>query len=237
MEELFARIRKVAPTDAIALITGESGTGKELVAKAIHVHSRRTARPFVTVNCAAFIETLLESELFGHARGAFTGAQTARVGLFEEADGGTFFLDEIAETSVGFQSKLLRAVQEGEIRRVGENRPIKVDVRIIAATNMDLAEAVRDRRFRQDLYYRLNVARFALPPLRERREDLPLLAAHFLNKATNKMGIEARFSEDALTHLMTYPFPGNVRELENLVEQAVALSNGLITAADLIPHG
>ncbi len=235
MQELFARIRKVAPTDAVALITGESGTGKELVARAIHVHSRRSSAPFVTVNCAAFIETLLESELFGHARGAFTGAQTARQGLFEEADGGTFFLDEIGETSLNFQAKLLRAIQEGEIRRVGENRPIKVNVRVIAATNVDLALAVKERRFRQDLYYRLNVARFALPPLRERMGDLPALGEHFLAKATRKMGVTAHFAEGALESLASHDFPGNVRELENLIEQAVALSNGVITAADLKP--
>jgi two-component system response regulator HydG len=182
VRDVLTRVVKIAPTDAIVLITGESGTGKELIARAVHANSRRAHRPFVTVNCAAITETLLESELFGHARGAFTGAVTARKGLFEEADGGTFFFDEIAETTLTFQAKLLRAIQDGEIRRVGENRSAKVDIRVIAATNMDLAQAVEERRFRQDLYYRLNVARFHLPPLRERCEDIPLLVEFFLDK-------------------------------------------------------
>src|SRR5215468_2208934 len=173
IRDVLVRIVKIAPTDATGLITGESGTGKELVAKAIHANSRRADRPFVPVNCAAVTETLLESELFGHAKGAFTGAVTARKGLFEEADGGTIFFDEIAETPVSFQAKLLRAIQENEIRRVGENKPIRVNVRVIAATNQDLLTAVAEKRFRQDLYYRLNVARFQLPALRDRREDLP----------------------------------------------------------------
>src|SRR6186713_2166488 len=184
IRDVLARVVKIAPTDATALITGESGTGKELVARAIHANSKRAHRPFVTVNCAAITETLLESELFGYARGAFTGAVSARKGLFEEADGGTFFFDEIAETTPAFQAKLLRAIQEGEIRRVGENRPIHVDLRVVAATNVDLVEAVAERRFRQDLYYRLNVARFVLPPLRERPEDIPLLAEFFIAKYT-----------------------------------------------------
>src|SRR5260221_8867163 len=171
IREVLGRIVRIAPTDAIVLITGESGTGKELVAKAIHANSKRADRPYVPVNCAAITETLLESELFGHSRGAFTGAVSARKGLFEEADGGTFFFDEIAETPITFQAKLLRAIQENEIRRVGENKPIRVNVRIVAATNQDLMSAVAEKRFRQDLYYRLNVARFHLPPLRERRED------------------------------------------------------------------
>src|SRR6516225_9477736 len=188
VREVLGRIVKVAPTDATVLITGESGTGKELVAKAIHANSKRADRPFVPVNCAAITETLLDSELFGHARGAFTGAVSARKGLFEEADGGTFFFDEIAETPVSFQAKLLRAVQENEIRRVGENKPIHVDVRIIAATNQDLLDAVAEKRFRQDLYYRLNVARFQLPALRERRDDIPDLCAYFIDKYNKKMG-------------------------------------------------
>ena len=235
VREVLGRIVRVAPTDAIVLITGESGTGKELVAKALHANSRRADRAFVPVNCAAITETLLESELFGHARGSFTGAVKARKGLFEEADGGTFFFDEIAETPLSFQAKLLRAIQENEIRRVGENKPIRVDVRIIAATNQDLLRAIAEKRFRQDLYYRLNVARFQLPPLRERREDMPELLQYFLDKYNKKMGHRARMTESALEALERYTFPGNVRELEHMVEQAVALvHDGVITADDLI---
>src|SRR6185436_18896462 len=192
IRDVLVRIVKIAPTDATVLITGESGTGKELIARAIHANSRRADKPFVTVNCAAITETLLESELFGHARGAFTGAVGARKGLFEEADGGTFFFDEIAETTPSFQAKLLRAIQEGEIRRIGENKPIHIDIRVVAATNMDLSQAVEERRFRRDLYYRLNVARFHLPPLRERREDIPLLVQYFLDKYNKKMQARAR---------------------------------------------
>jgi two-component system response regulator HydG len=237
IRDVLSRVIKIAPTEATALITGESGTGKELVARAIHANSKRAHRPFVTVNCAAITETLLESELFGYARGAFTGAVSARKGLFEEADGGTFFFDEIAETTPAFQAKLLRAIQEGEIRRVGENKPIRVDVRVVAATNVDLAQAVGDRRFRQDLYYRLNVVRFVLPPLRERREDIPLLLEFFLAKYTRKMGRRARLGEGVMDRLLGYAFPGNVRELENLVEQAVALcTNGVIGVDDILPE-
>jgi two-component system response regulator HydG len=236
IREVLGRIVKVAPTDATVLITGESGTGKELVAKAIHANSKRGSRPFVPVNCAAITETLLESELFGHAKGAFTGAVAARKGLFEEADGGTFFFDEIAETPLTFQAKLLRAIQENEIRRVGENKPIQVNVRIIAATNQELLTAVAEKRFRQDLYYRLNVARFILPPLRERREDIPTLFDFFLDKFNRKMGMKARAGEGVAEALMQYDFPGNIRELENMVEQAVALSgSGVITADDILP--
>jgi two-component system response regulator HydG len=236
VREVLGRIVKVAPTDATVLITGESGTGKELVAKAIHANSRRADRPFVPVNCAAISETLLESELFGHARGAFTGAVAARKGLFEEADGGTFFFDEIAETPLTFQAKLLRAIQENEIRRVGENKPIHIDVRIIAATNQELLSAIADKRFRQDLYYRLNVARFALPPLRERPEDIPVLLAFFLEKYNRKMSSRARFADGVVEAIMQYEFPGNIRELENMVEQAVALSGGgAITVDDVLP--
>jgi two-component system response regulator HydG len=236
VREVLARIVKVAPTDATVLITGENGTGKELVAKAIHANSRRNGRAFVPVNCAAITETLLESELFGHARGSFTGAVSARKGLFEEADGGTFFFDEIAETPLSFQAKLLRAIQENEIRRVGENKPIRVDVRIIAATNQDLMTAVAEKRFRQDLYYRLNVARFVLPPLRERREDIPVLLDFFLDKYNRKMNTRSRFAEGVPEAVAQHDFPGNIRELENMVEQAVALSGGgLITVDDILP--
>ena len=236
VREVLGRIVRVAPTDAIVLITGESGTGKELVAKAIHANSKRADRLFVPVNCAAITETLLESELFGHAKGSFTGAMTARKGLIEEAEGGTFFFDEIAETPLSFQAKLLRTIQEGEIRRVGENRPIKVDVRVIAATNQDLLKAIAEKRFRQDLYYRLNVARFQLPALRERREDLPDLLSFFLAKYNKKMTATARFHENVIDQLTRFDFPGNIRELEHMIEQAVALvPNGVITADDMLP--
>jgi len=237
IRDILGRVVKIAPTDAVVLITGESGTGKELVARAVHANSKRADRPFVTVNCAAITETLLESELFGHARGAFTGAVSARKGLFEEADGGTFFFDEVAETTMSFQAKLLRAIQDGEVRRVGENRPQKVDIRVIAATNVDLATAVEERRFRQDLYYRLNVARFHLPPLRDRPEDIPTLFQFFLDKYNRKMNGRARLADGVMERLMAYEFPGNVREMENMVEQAVALcSGGVITQDDILPQ-
>ena len=237
IRDILGRVVKIAPTDAVVLITGESGTGKELIARAVHANSKRTDRPFVTVNCAAITETLLESELFGHARGAFTGAVNARKGLFEEADGGTFFFDEVAETTMSFQAKLLRAIQDGEVRRVGENRPLKVDIRVVAATNVDLATAVEERRFRQDLYYRLNVARFHLPPLRERPEDIPTLIQFFLDKHNRKMNMRARIADGVMDRLMLYEFPGNVRELENMVEQAVALCmGGVITQDDILPQ-
>ncbi|MEN9579006.1 MAG: hypothetical protein RJA70_2015 [Pseudomonadota bacterium] len=232
IRDVLSRVVRIAPSDAIVLITGESGTGKELVARAVHANSRRADKPFVTVNCAAISETLLESELFGHARGAFTGAVSARKGLFEEADGGTFFFDEIAETTMSFQAKLLRAIQEGEIRRIGENRPVHVNIRVVAATNVELVEAVAERRFRQDLYYRLNVARFHLPPLRERREDIPLLVQFFLEKFNKKMQVQAKFGEGVMEQVTQFSFPGNVRELENMVEQAVAFSGGGIIRAD-----
>jgi two-component system response regulator HydG len=217
------------------LVTGESGTGKELVARAIHVASRRGEKPFVPVNCAAITETLLESELFGHARGAFTGAVRARRGLFEEANGGTLFIDEIGETAPGFQAKLLRALQEGEIRRVGESTPVQVDVRVIAATNQDLRRAIAEKRFREDLYYRLNVVPLRIPPLRERREDIALLAAHFLQRYNQRAPEVAKvLTSEALARLLEHDWPGNVRELENVLEQAAALSPGReIRAADV----
>lgn len=236
IRDILGRIIRIAPTDATALITGESGTGKELVARAIHANSRRSNRPFVTVNCAAISETLLESELFGHVRGAFTGAVSARKGLFEEADGGTFFFDEIVETSPPFQAKLLRAIQDGEIRRLGDSKALHVDIRIIAATNQDLQKAIENQVFRRDLYYRLNVARFILPPLRDRREDIPLLVDFFLRSFTQKMEREAVFAEGVLDFLMSYDFPGNIRELENIIEQGVALAeNGIIALDTIIP--
>jgi two-component system response regulator HydG len=226
MRELTSRLTRVAQSDATVLVQGESGTGKELVARAVHAHSRRKNKPFVPVNCAAISETLLESELFGHAKGAFTGAVRARRGLVEEADGGTLFIDEVTETTPAFQSKLLRTLQDGEVRRVGESTPVTVDVRIVAATNRDIELEVREKRFRQDLYYRLNVVTLRVPPLRERLEDVPELAEHFLKRANARSPRPKRLSTSAVEHLMGYGFPGNVRELENLVEQAAALAEG-----------
>ena len=237
IRDVLGRIVRIAPTDATVLITGESGTGKELVARAIHANSLRGERPFVSINCAALTETLLESELFGHVRGAFTSAVQTRKGLFEEANGGTFFFDEIAETPPSLQAKLLRAIQEGEIRRLGDNKPINVDARIIAATNQDLRRLIEEKRFREDLYYRLNVARFELPPLRERKEDIAPIVETFLKKYGQKMGREASVGAGVLEYLLSYDFPGNIRELENLIEQGVALApDGQIQLQDIVPN-
>lgn len=237
IRDVLGRIVRIAPTDATVLITGESGTGKELVARAIHANSLRGEHPFVSINCAALPETLLESELFGHVRGAFTSAVQTRKGLFEEANGGTFFFDEIAETPPSLQAKLLRAIQEGEIRRLGDNNPINVDARIIAATNQDLRRLIEEKRFREDLYYRLNVARFELPPLRERKEDIAPIVETFLKKYGQKMGREASVGAGVLDYLLSYDFPGNIRELENLIEQGVALApDGQIQLQDLVPN-
>ncbi len=227
MQAVFDLIRRVADSPTNVLITGESGTGKELVAKAIHYNSDRRHAPFVPVNCAAIPEALLESELFGHVKGAFTDAKMDKRGLFEEAHTGTLFLDEISELPIMLQAKLLRAIQEREIRRVGATKPIAVDVRIIAATNLNLAEEVRAKRFREDLYYRLNVIEIRLPPLRERREDIPLLVDAFLKKCAEARGKQVQgVSEAALALLVDYAWPGNVRELENVIERAVTLSRG-----------
>ncbi len=227
MQEIFQTIRTVADTDATVLIHGESGTGKELIARAIHYNSRRKDRPFVVVSCSALPETLLESELFGHEKGAFTGAIRQRIGRFEMAEGGTVFLDEIGEMSMPVQLKLLRVLQEREIERVGGNQAIKVDVRVIAATHRDLQQAMRDRLFRQDLFYRLNVVPIKLPPLRERLDDVPLLASHFLKKYCIKNQKHVKtFSREALEALCGYAYPGNVRELENIIERAVIMEKG-----------
>ncbi len=237
IRDVLGRIVRIAPTDATVLITGESGTGKELVARAIHANSLRAERPFVSINCAALTETLLESELFGHMRGAFTGAVQTRKGLFEEANGGTFFFDEIAETPPSLQAKLLRAIQEGEIRRLGDNKPINVDARIIAATNQNLRRLIEEKRFREDLYYRLNVARFELPPLRDRKEDIAPIVESFLEKYGQKMGRKASVAPGVLEYLMSYDFPGNIRELENLIEQGVALApDGQVQLQDMVPR-
>ncbi|MEW6307892.1 MAG: sigma 54-interacting transcriptional regulator [Bacillota bacterium] len=228
-------IRKVAPTDSTVLVRGESGTGKELVAQAIHAGSARTSSPFVTINCAALPETLLESELFGHARGAFTGAVSAKKGLFEEADGGTLFLDEIGDVSLALQAKLLRVLQEHEFMRIGETKPRQVDVRVIAATNRNLEQTVAAGSFRSELYYRLNVVSISLPALRERREDIPLLARAFLERFRLRTGRSlGGFAPEAMGALCGYDWPGNVRELENALERAVILCEGeLIGLADL----
>ncbi len=231
MRELTNRISRVAASEATVLIQGESGTGKELVARAIHALSGRSKGPFVPVNCAAITETLLESELFGHARGAFTGAVKARRGLFEEAHGGTIFIDEVTETAPAFQSKLLRVLQEGELRRVGESTSVSIDVRTVAATNRNIETDVDEKRFRQDLYYRLAVVTLIVPPLRERLEDVPILAQHFLDRANTRSRVPHNLTQAALDHLSSYAFPGNVRELENLVEQAAALAE----SEDLLP--
>ncbi len=235
MRELTTRITRVASSDATVLIEGESGTGKELVARAIHALSSRSKAPFVPVNCAAITESLLESELFGHAKGAFTGAVKARRGLFEEAHGGTLFIDEVTETSGAFQSKLLRALQEHEIRRVGESTSITVDVRVVAASNRDIEKDVADKRFRQDLFYRLAVVTLKVPPLRDRLEDVPVLAQHFLERANARNHRPCRLAASAIDHLSSYTFPGNVRELENLVEQAAALAESEELTAEDFP--
>ncbi len=231
MLQVFKTAARVAASDATVLILGESGTGKELVARAIHQSSPRAAGPFVPVDCGAIAEGLLESELFGHVRGAFTGAQAARRGLFEEASGGTVFLDEIGDVGVGLQARLLRTLQEGSIRRVGANEAIAVDVRVVAATNKDLEAAVKAGRFREDLFYRLNVVSIRIPPLRERREDVPLLAEHFAAKHGRGKGA---ISAEARELLQAYDWPGNVRELENVVARALALNpSGVVVPADL----
>ncbi|MEQ1655654.1 MAG: sigma-54 dependent transcriptional regulator [Nitrospira sp.] len=236
IQAVFDLIRRVADSPTNVLITGESGTGKELVAKAIHYNSDRKDAPFIPVNCAAIPEQLLESELFGHMRGAFTDAKSDKRGLFEEAQKGTLFLDEISELPIMLQAKLLRAIQEKEIRRVGANKPIAVDVRIIAATNLHLAEEVKAKRFRDDLFYRLNVIEVVLPPLRDRREDIPILVEAFLKKCAEVRHKEVKgVSESALAMLMDYSWPGNVRELENVVERAVTLNRGEKIAPDDLP--
>ena len=236
MLKLYELIETVAQTDTTVLISGESGTGKELAANAIHFQSPRKKGPFVKVNCAALPETLLESELFGHEKGAFTGALRQRKGRFEMADGGTLFLDEIGDISLGVQVKLLRVLQERQFERVGGNETLSVDVRLICATQKDLKDEIRKGAFREDLYYRLNVVPIALPPLRERREDVLLLADHFIDKFSKKMGKEITgLTGDAKTLLLKYPFPGNIRELENMLERAIALIKGKVIQAEDLP--
>lgn len=238
MQQIFRLIKQVANSDATILIYGESGTGKELVAHAIHFHSPRSQKPFIKMNCVAIPEGLLESELFGHEKGAFTSASAQRIGKFELAQGGTLFLDEIADMSLFTQAKLLRVLQEREIERVGGNKIIKVDIRIITATNQDLAKAVQNKKFREDLYFRLNVVPIYLPPLRERKADIPLLIEHFLRIYNARFGKQIRNISPSLKQfLMQYPWYGNVRELENIIQRAVVLSQGDTLTEQYLPLG
>lgn len=235
MIELYKQIALVAPSRSTVLITGESGTGKELVAHALHLNSPRSKAAFVAINCGAITETLLESELFGHIKGSFTGATADKRGLFEEANGGTIFLDEIGDTSLAVQVKLLRVLQEGEMRRVGSARPVRVDTRVLAATNRDLEREVKEGRFREDLYYRLSVITLRVPPLRERAEDLPLLAANALRQARETGARATTISEEALAVLNQYEWPGNVRELENSIAHAALYARGNVITPDDLP--
>ncbi|MGA1862106.1 sigma-54 dependent transcriptional regulator [Deferribacter thermophilus] len=229
-------LKLVAPTDATVLIMGESGTGKELVARSIHQNSPRKDKPFLAVNCAALNENLIESELFGHEKGAFTGADKSKLGKFELANGGTLFLDEVGELPLVTQAKLLRVLQEGTFERVGGTKTIKTDVRIIAATNRDLEKMVSDGEFREDLYYRLNVFPIKLPPLRERKDEIPLLLDYFIKKYSQKFQkIVKNYDKGFLDKLMMYDFPGNIRELENIVERSIILARGEILTAELLP--
>jgi len=239
MARVLDVVRQVSPAESTVLITGESGTGKELIAREIHRHSLRRNAPFVVVDCGALVETLFESELFGHVKGSFTGAHETKHGRFEVADGGTIFLDEISNISLNIQAKLLRVIQEREVTRIGSSRPIKVDIRILAATNENLEDLVRKGKFREDLFYRLSVVPIHLPPLKERREDIPLLVEHFLQKYNKraKKNITAVTSR-ATKALQDYDWPGNIRELENTVERAVVLSKtDVIELEDLMYHG
>jgi len=234
--EVFETIRKTADSGSTVMITGESGTGKELVARAVHLESARRSGPFVSVNCGAIPETLMESELFGHVKGAFTGAVASTEGLFAAAGGGTLFLDEITEIPHSVQVKLLRATQEREVRRVGDTRDVKVDVRLIAASNRDLSKAMADGVLREDLYYRLNVIPIHMPPLRERLDDIPLLVSHFIARITKDVGKSVKgISPDALAILERYHWPGNIRELENVVERAIVLGSGDLLSPDSLP--
>ena len=235
MIDVYKEIALVAPSKSTVLITGESGVGKELVARALHRNSLRGGGPFVAVNCGAITETLLESELFGHVKGSFTGAVSDKQGLFEEANGGTIFLDEIGETSPGVQVKLLRVLQESEIRRVGASRSVRVDVRVLAATNRDLESEVKENRFREDLYYRLSVVALRVPPLRDRSEDLPLLTAHALRRARDAGARATTISEETLACLGQYDWPGNVRELENTIEHAALYARGAVITPEDLP--
>ena len=229
MQKVYRRIMQVAPTDSTVLVTGESGTGKELVAQAIHRHSKRREQPFVAVDCTSLSENLLESELFGHIKGSFTGAIQTKTGLFKVADGGTLFLDEVANISLTTQAKLLRVLQEREITPIGGTQPVPIDIRLVAASNKGLREMVANGTFREDLFFRLNIIPIDLPPLRERTGDIPLLIGHFLREFSEEMGKDLRgLAPDARALMEEYPFPGNVRELENIIERAVVLAEGAV---------
>jgi transcriptional regulator with GAF, ATPase, and Fis domain len=235
IQKIEAILQRVAVTDVTVLITGESGTGKELAARAIHNSSLRANRPFVPVNCAAIPENLLESELFGHARGAFTGAHSARAGMLHLANHGTILLDEVGELPLPLQAKLLRVLQDGEVRPVGADQPSVVDVRVIASTNKDLAHQVEKGSFREDLFFRLQVIPIHLPPLRARRSDIPLLIKHFLDKANRKHGLSVSLSRESMIYLWEYDWPGNIRELENLIERLVILSDNNVSDLHDLP--
>ncbi len=234
MQEVYKTLGRVAESDVTVLVTGESGTGKELIARAIHINSKRIGKPFIALNCAAIPHELLENELFGHERGAFTGATDRKSGKFEQAEGGTLFLDEIGDMPLDLQAKLLRVLQEKEITRTGGSQTIKVDVRIVAATNQNIADMVKEKKFREDLYYRLNVVPISLPALRKRKDDIPMLVDFFLQRAKQDLGIEVmECSPEATTKLKNYNWPGNVRELENVIKRAALLSpNHVLTPAD-----
>ena len=234
IREVLSMIARVAASDSPVLVHGESGTGKELVARAIHLHSKRAGRPFVSVNCGALPDTLLETELFGHKKGAFTGAIAARAGLFEAADGGTLFLDEIGEMSAAMQVRLLRTLDSGEVRRVGEERVFHVSVRVVAATNKDLSREANEGRFRWDLFYRVSTVIVPVPPLRQRRDDIPLLVQHFIAPFV-RAGKSLRFAPDALARLRTYNWPGNIRELRNLIERLLILHEGEEVSLGMLP--
>jgi two-component system response regulator HydG len=238
MQVIYKLIEDVAPTDATVLIQGESGTGKELVARAIHGNSFRKNKPFVVINCSAYPSTLLESELFGHEKGAFTGAVRQKPGRFEQADGGTVFLDEIGEINASAQIKLLRVLQSQQFERIGGEQKLKVDIRILAATNKNLLDEVKNSSFREDLFYRLNVIPINLPPLRERRNDIPLLSQYFLDRFCEEQNKEIKaFSSEAMRMLLDYSWPGNVRELENTIEHAVVLAKEDMIQVSDIPKG
>lgn len=234
--ECLKLVGRVAPSNLSVLVMGESGTGKEIVANVIHRRSQRSAGPFVTVNCGAIPSELIESELFGHVKGSFTGASSDRMGMWQEAANGTIFLDEITETDLNFQVKLLRAIQQGEIRKVGANQTTRADVRVIAATNRSIEKQVEEGHFRQDLMYRLNAVTIVLPPLRERIDDIPLLAAHFAEKAAKNGGPASKFSPEAISAFKAYNWPGNVRELENAVLRGISLSDGTVYPEHLPPQ-
>jgi DNA-binding NtrC family response regulator len=238
IKEVFKLIGRVATSDASILIVGESGTGKELVARAIHKYSERSGKQFIAINCAAIPESLLESELFGFEKGAFTGADKQRAGKFEEADGGTLFLDEIGDMSLSLQSKLLRVLQEGTLERLGSSKTLRIDARIVAATNRNLEKDIVEKSFREDLYYRLKVITISLPPLRMRKDDIPLLTHHFLKKHSGgRLGALLEISQDSLKQLEEYSWPGNIRELENVIKRAVILAKGNIIEPEISPKG